>query len=1112
MYRLSFAVALLLFACTVSPLVTDAPQQPEETRAVEVADEIVSDVQPPDQTAPREVVEQVDQAETWGEEVHLGCLPGEGCFGDKCSANPECQSGWCVDHLGEGVCTSFCQEECPQGWHCVQVAGTDPDLVYVCVSNFTSLCRPCKDGNDCKSATGNEDVCVDYGLEGSFCGGACVSDGECPWGFHCADATTVDDIEVTQCVAEAGVCPCTSKSVALAHWTPCGVENQWGTCHGKRVCGESGLTDCDALVPAMETCNGIDDDCDGEIDEPVLDEGDYVNVCNDDNPCTEDNCMGESGCQYVSQDGGECMDGDACTIGDHCQTGVCLGTPIDCDDGNPCTDDACDGLGGCLYESNYVPCDDDDPCTLGDQCADEICTGTTVPCDCQEDGDCAALDDGDLCNGTLMCELAQVPYKCVIDPMTVVECPQPEGNSAICKQSHCDSATGQCSFVPANEGHPCDEGDFCTIGDKCQQGECAPGVSANCNDGNPCTDDSCDSGTGCHNDPNTQPCQDGDACTVSDGCAGGQCVPGPAPDCDDGNVCTDDSCDPALGCKHVSAGPLPCDDGNACTTGETCVDAKCVGSVPVDCLDGNPCTDDSCDPAQGCTYGLNSLPCDDGDVCTAGEKCENGACAGGIGVNCNDGNPCTDDSCDAALGCAHHPNQAPCFDLDLCTIGDHCAEGLCVPGEQQAACEDDNPCTTDSCEPDSGCLHSPVDGACDDGNACTIGETCTDGKCVGSVPVECVDENVCTDDSCDPALGCIHTLNNAPCDDDDACTMGEKCDTGACQGGASVNCNDGNACTDDSCDVQAGCQHFANILPCEDGSVCTLGDTCGNKECLSGQSVVCDDGNLCTDDHCDPVVGCTFTPNTIACEDGNACTTGDICSAGQCVGVGILSCNDNNICTDDSCDTGTGCIHTDNAVGCDDDDECTTGDICSSGMCGGTGQLDCNDSDVCTDDSCDAQAGCQHVDNISPCNDNDGCTVDDVCTDGVCAGTTCEAVGMYCVNGSCSDTLCGGISYGGYCWYEGSVNSSCSSICSGHGGCLIAGLSAYAGPAGCAVCQQFHVGAGCFQHGDCDCAAVYPGWHNQIGNCGYNSPNCTTCGTAKACGSYTVQRYCPCAH
>jgi hypothetical protein len=46
----------------------------------------------------------------------------------------------------------------------------------------------------------------------------------------------------------------------------------------------------------------------------------------------------------------------------------------------------------------------------------------------------------------------------------------------------------------------------------------------------------------------------------------------------------------------------------------------------------------------------------------------------------------------------------------------------------------------------------------------------------------------------------------------------------------------------------------------------------------------CDDGNPCTDDICDPEAGCLHAHNNLPCSDGNACTTNDACVAGTCVG------------------------------------------------------------------------------------------------------------------------------------------------------------------------------------------------------------------------------------
>ena len=69
--------------------------------------------------------------------------------------------------------------------------------------------------------------------------------------------------------------------------------------------------------------------------------------------------------------------------------------------------------------------------------------------------------------------------------------------------------------------------------------------------------------------------------------------------CDDGKMCTTDSCDPATGCVNAN-NTLECDDGDACTAGDACVDGSCLSDSPTDCEDGNLCTDNPCDPETGC--------------------------------------------------------------------------------------------------------------------------------------------------------------------------------------------------------------------------------------------------------------------------------------------------------------------------------------------------------------------------------------------------------------------------------------------------------------------------------------------------------------------------------
>ena len=971
------------------------------------------------------------------------CEPGTGCFLDPCTENADCLSGWCVTHLGSGVCTETCQEDCPAGWTCQQVAGTDPDVVFVCMSEFATLCVPCASASDCGDAGGTQAACVVYGeAEGAFCGGGCEVDGDCPVGFRCEEMPTAQGADLSQCIPAEGECACTARSIELGLGTPCAISNEEGTCSGSRVCLEDGLTACGAEAPAAELCNGLDDDCDGTTDE---------DTCDDDNPCTEDACLGEAGCEHVALEGGECADGNPCTAADHCIAGVCIGDPVLCDDQNPCTDDSCTETGGCDHLANVADCDDGDPCTVADECGDGLCAGTPVSCDCAADDDCLVLEDGDLCNGTLVCDVEGLPFQCVVDPDTVLECPAPTGADAPCLVPICDGESGECGFAPGNDGVPCDDDDPCTVADACQQGTCVPGIAANCNDGNPCTDDACAPGDGCTHAPNTAPCEDGDLCTVGDGCMGGACVGGGDLACDDGNVCTDDSCDSEAGCVFApnAAG---CEDGNPCTTTGTCSGGICLGGTPLGCDDGDVCTDDICDPATGCVHLDNTAPCDDGDACTLGDTCLGGAC-GGAAVTCDDGNGCTDDTCVAPGGCVFTPNSAPCDDQNSCTAGDVCADGACTPGAA-FPCDDGELCTDDACDPDTGCVYTLNTAPCDDGDVCTLGDVCALGTCAPGDPLPCDDGNPCTDDSCDPTLGCVYADNVEPCDDGNTCTTGDVCAAGLCLGlgstdcddgnpctkdicapdggcsniptagacddedpctlndmcaagvcvsGAEKDCDDGNPCTDDLCDADGTCANTPNAAPCDDGNACTTGDACLDGACAFTDVVICDDGEICTTDYCSPVSGCLTLANTLPCDDSDACTTGDVCSGGVCGGSGVLPCDDGNPCTDDSCDPVAGCVFTDNDAGCDDGNACTTVDVCEAGECNGYVAPDCDDDDVCTTDSCDPVSGCVHALNTAPCDDEDACTTVDVCSNGTCVGSNplpCDD-GDPCTTNSC---------------------------------------------------------------------------------------------------------------
>ena len=150
--------------------------------------------------------------------------------------------------------------------------------------------------------------------------------------------------------------------------------------------------------------------------------------------------------------------------------------------------------------------------------------------------------------------------------------------------------------------------------------------------------------------PKGATCTDSNQCTLADVCDGaGKCTAGSTKSCDDGNVCTTDTCNPNNGACLGQVNTNPCDDKDACTTGDTCGGGTCQPGKPVVCADNNACTTDSCDKATGCKYVAKD--CNDNNACTAdGCDATTGACAHKP-IACNDNNPCTTDSCATATGC-----------------------------------------------------------------------------------------------------------------------------------------------------------------------------------------------------------------------------------------------------------------------------------------------------------------------------------------------------------------------------------------------------------------------------------------------------------------------------
>ena len=329
--------------------------------------------------------------------------------------------------------------------------------------------------------------------------------------------------------------------------------------------------------------------------------------------------------------------------------------------------------------------------------------------------------------------------------------------------------------------------------------------------------------------------------------------------------------------------------------------------------------------------------------------------------NCDDGNPCTDDVERAPGVCEHFANTAPCATADPCSVDDRCHAQVCVHGRLRV-CNDNNPCTDDSCNPAHGCVFTPNAShqACDDGNACTEGDVCANGACAGW-PIECSDRNPCTDDSCNPQSGCVHVENGG--------TL--HCRGGCDQAHGASDCDDHNNSTADVCDGTGTCRN--PVVPCLSG-LCA----CAPPEGSQGSS---QDG---ADPDCLWQIAGGHSEDRDSCyqhcmlnEDGTLAFCKHHCArlvAREVVGTGV--CAFCGAITPHipglplgSCNVFVGSEY--------------LGTPCVA--CAGNG--DCDDYNLCTADTCVAGACVHAASGVWDCDDGNPCTLADHCEGKTCAGT-----------------------------------------------------------------------------------------------------------------------------
>ncbi|MCO4761217.1 MAG: hypothetical protein KC502_06920 [Myxococcales bacterium] len=546
--------------------------------------------------------------------TNSACPGGDFC---DCDKNDDCDNGICLDTPDGKKCGKKCIDACPDDYTCKQFG--DNDSVFVCTANHLTLCSPCESNSDCqvydKTAT-----CIDYGDAGSFCGSACSKDADCPGDYACVTAagkgagkaskqcklkpkvtggsgtTCTEDatcgasescIDGTCQTSSPGLCECSTWAKSVATKTTCSNGSGAGVCTGSRSCGEKGLTACDAPTAVTETCNDVDDDCDGVTDELPA----------------ETKCSQKAWSTQGS--GSACKTDDDCaTKGESCNTdtnkcqvfiGECAGTPVCLPGGKM----ECKGVKTPKVE---LCNSEDDDC---DGAIDEDFTWKDPSTDKE-------LSVGDAC-GAGACAGGQV--KCETFSAAVCDTAKKAGKET------CSGADEDCDGNTDED--TCADGDECTK-DLCDSDKksCSNPPGATCDDKNACTVDTCDKGSGkCVFKPYSGTCDDGNACTVGDTCGvatGGTsvCKPGSKQkDCDDNNLCTDDSCNKDSGCVNLAnsatqtcyggakntVGVGPCKAGiQYCKSGK--LESACVGVVLPNKAEKCDGIDDTCNGVtdEGC--------------------------------------------------------------------------------------------------------------------------------------------------------------------------------------------------------------------------------------------------------------------------------------------------------------------------------------------------------------------------------------------------------------------------------------------------------------------------------------------------------------------------------